>query len=210
MLQQLLRPLTNRSAQFFFYTQRYNSTNNCQKDLPILKANFSKYNEIDKLRFKHSSCLITLSVGQSVHESEFLEATMELVSNHFKSCTFILGDTLQRFTLGLTEEYPEADLYDKAEQRGAAWLKSSISILAKAQIPWAITRWNTLINNKNFIFAHNTIKNNYKYDVDFHSCVEKNIDEFLSRLEKQKKYLVIDEMTARSMCRNYLLEGNRP
>ncbi len=51
--------------------------------------------------FDQAHCLLTISVGQEVHEGEPFAATVALVRQQFARCTLLIDDTLQRHTLAL-------------------------------------------------------------------------------------------------------------
>ena len=52
----------------------------------LYTANFVNLKSYD-LSNKFNSCILTISVGQNVHEGEKIKATLNLINKNFKKCT---------------------------------------------------------------------------------------------------------------------------
>src|SRR5262245_12863207 len=73
--------------------------------------------------FAQAQCLLTISVGQEVHEGEKFIATVDLVKSHFASCIMLVDDTLQRHTMILNLDVSADEYRDIARQEGDQWLQ---------------------------------------------------------------------------------------
>lgn len=51
-----------------------------------VKCNFKNVTTEEKKGFKHSSCILLISVGQEAHEGERFSATIDLINSSFNSC----------------------------------------------------------------------------------------------------------------------------
>lgn len=67
------------------------------------KANLTNIGNVSDKKF--DSCLITISVGQIVHEGEKFKAVLELVNNSFKKCTIAVCDTLNIYKYRLEQNF---------------------------------------------------------------------------------------------------------
>lgn len=172
----------------------------------ITKVSFSKHQYFNKTEFLSSTCLLPISVGQLAHENEHLSVTLKLVEKSFKGCTIVLGDTLQRYTMGITHDQSEKALYEISKYKGDIWLDKHIKILAKLNIPWKVFRWDMYINDISFPTAFYKVFNLYQNEPSFKSEIDLNISQYLDRLKMQGKKLVVSLEYAHRLCLSYLLE----
>ena len=170
-----------------------------------IKATFSKCSDSDKQEFKNSNCLVTLSIGQSVHDGKQLAATINLIDRSFESVTFALGDTLQRHTLKLVEKKSDLELYEQAKRKGDEWLVNNVQVLSACSIPWKIIRWNTWLKHKRFSEFLTAVQHKYNVDQEFNQIFNADITQYLARLTKRTP-LAVNEEDARKICLSYLQE----
>lgn len=200
---------TELSSQRFFNTNKnIKSHLEEQKKLEndkIIKASFTKCSEAERQLFKSSNCLVTLSIGQPVHTGDYLAATLAEVNRSFKTCTLVLGDTLQRHTLALTRLASEKELHKLTKENGDQWLRDNFSTLAKLTIPWKVTRWDNWLENEKYQRTLSMIQNTYLQDAIFKQAFDTNIDDFIARV-KNRNQLIIDEKSAKEFCLSYLSE----
>lgn len=161
-----------------------------------------------KALFPSAKCLLTISVGQEVHEGEKFEKTIEIVNNTFRSCTILIDDTLQRHTMALnTNDKTAADFYDASIAAGQSWLKRNRLYYEKLTIPYHIIHWNDFLFHKKFPAQQDTIKEFMQKNSTYHDCFESTIDEFLTRLgNRYQMPLLFSNERARLLCMDYLLE----
>lgn len=173
----------------------------------LVQANFTKVSDVEKATFKNENCLATLSIGQAAHTGQNLAATLELINKSFASCTFVLGDTLQRHTIRLKVGFNESDnaIREKMKHEGDEWLCKNIHLLSELEIPWKIMRWDYFLHDRDYNHLANKIEQAYVDDTEYRQIFHHNVDQYLDRL-KQRSELVIPEDKARELCLLYLKE----
>ena len=161
-----------------------------------------------KAKFSVSTCLLTISVGQEVHEGEKFSAILELVEKNFEACIMMVDDTLQRHTIAISTDEKLGDaLMHASRQAGDAWLLRNQTAYSKIKIPFMICRWDQWLKHENFALVRSMLKRCYDDDLSYKDCFDETIDSFLSRYSRRdpKKYYVSDERI-RALCLEYLLE----
>ncbi len=159
-----------------------------------------------KDRFKDSKCLLTISVGQEVHEGETFAATIDLINRHFKSCTILVDDSLQRHTMQLVSQQDPNSLYQKSMLDGDLWLKRNKVLYKNLTIPYNIIRWNKWLNHKNYSYTLDMITAAYKNDVIYKTAFDESINNFLIRFYRRSNALDLQKKTAEFICLQYLAE----
>lgn len=172
----------------------------------IIKASFRDCALTDRKMFKHSSCLMPISVGQPVHENQKFAATAALINRSFASCTLLVDDTIQRHTLCIDNPYTEKEAYDIAKNMGTEWLIRNKAVLENFTIPTTVLRWDDWLHNADFTEAHDTVKALYGESDYFQSCIQQNIETFLNRYFLRNIANQVDYERAFSLCTTYLLE----
>jgi len=170
---------------------------------PVLKST----KPYAKKFLKQSRCLLTISVGQEVHESDKFAATIELVNDNFASCVVLIDDTLQRYSMSLQrKEHPDS-FYEKSLKEGDCWLDRNQHYLDKLTIPTELIRWDKWLNHSHYRQQHECLHQLVKSDLTYKMAFEETIRDFLhrfySRLPDQNlSYLNKDQV----LCQEYLLE----
>lgn len=163
--------------------------------------------DAEKAKFNTSQCLLTISVGQEVHEAEKFEATIELVNKHFKSCIMMIDDTLQRHTMALNTPYDADFFYEHSVTEGYLWLQRNKKYYSKLTILNQIIHWNTWLAHPEYKNKKDQIESLIQHDSSFHDCFESTITEFLNRYYRR---LVesehFDRQKAHQLCYDYLVE----
>lgn len=160
-----------------------------------------------KALFKRSQCLLTISVGQEVHEEEKFAATVELVDNSFESCIVLIDDTLQRHTMALHSNENADAYYDISLQAGDAWIARNKKYLEQLTIAKSIIRWNQWLFHKDYPSCRNQILDAIESDKIYKEAFNSTISEFLRRyfhrlIEKEN----FDLERAHYLCLDYLIE----
>ncbi|MBP9726075.1 MAG: hypothetical protein KBD83_01230 [Gammaproteobacteria bacterium] len=161
-----------------------------------------------KRKFSASKCLLTISVGQEVHEGEKFLSTVHLVDRNFNACIMLIDDTLQRHTMAMQAGLEEGDeMLDASLKAGDAWLNRNRAAYSQMHIPLVIIRWNEFLLHKKYAFFKSMLKETYKTDIAYQASFDKTIDQFLARYSRhhQEKNYVVDAR-ARRLCLEYLLE----
>ncbi len=92
--------------------------------------------------FEQAHCAVPISVGQRYHEDQKFLSTIQLVNKHFKSCTFIVCDTLQRHTLQIYQPHlTDHQAFDLAIEQGADWYQRNKQAINALEIPYEIMHW---------------------------------------------------------------------
>lgn len=172
----------------------------------VVHAKFTHVAKEDKLQFPNANCLVTLSIGQPYHEGQHLAATLNLVNQTFSSCTFILGDTLQRHTMRISQPMMDEEAcLQQSQTKGAMWLKNNMTLLSKLDIPWTIKRWNHWLRHARFPELLKTIEQTRLSESSYQYAFEENIQTYLERLESRNE-LKLDRSLAHQQCLKYLQE----
>lgn len=172
-----------------------------------LKPVFKTSDLFSKELFKNSQCLLTISVGQEVHESEKFDTTIQLIDDSFTACIVLIDDTLQRHTMAL-QSAEEADFfYEKSLQEGDLWLARNQQYLNKLTIPYNIIRWDKWLKHPNHETKKNQVNTLLMTDATYLRAFQDTIDEFLrryyARFQERKP---IDLSKDYLLCFNYLIE----
>ncbi|PIR10251.1 MAG: hypothetical protein COV52_09845 [Gammaproteobacteria bacterium CG11_big_fil_rev_8_21_14_0_20_46_22] len=125
---------------------------------------------VEKEQFKQSRCLLTISVGQEVHEREHFEATIELVNASFDSCIMLIDDSLQRHTMALESEKDADSFYRGSIEAGDQWLERNAMYYGKLAILSKIVRWDQWLLHPNFQAQQNELKALMDSDDAYHSA----------------------------------------
>lgn len=174
----------------------------------VVKASFCSSVVGDNARFKKSSVVLILSMGQETAEWEKLAAQLELINNNFKECIVVLADTLQRYTLKVTEKLKYSEVYDVALQRGKLWLKRNQTVLSKLTIPHKITTWNDWLEHPNYQENRKLIDCHFENSPSFKQAFLNTAELFYSRY--QTRIGTVSSVSKReediSYCLEYLKE----
>lgn len=172
-----------------------------------IKATFRNVSEQRRLQFHHSTCLLTISVGQQTHEDERFIATMKLIHSYFKDCIITLHDSLQRYTIALDQEQDETFFHDFSVSLGDRWLARNKSHCKMFDEVATIIRWDEWLANPQFEQYKNkiihAIGNNERYRMAFQNSIEEYLKRYCSRLENVSDF---NYERARKLCYAYLIE----
>jgi len=170
---------------------------------PVLKSDDIFSTEI----LNKSQCLLTISVGQEVHEADKFAATINLVDENFSSCIILIDDTLQRHTMALQSGKEGDFFYDQSLREGDFWLERNAVYLSRLSIPHQIIRWDKWLKHPNYEQQKQRINTLLATDLLYKQTFEETIHEFLrryySRLDKNK---LIHSEKDFLLCFNYLIE----
>lgn len=173
----------------------------------VVKASFKDCALTDRARFKMSKCLVLISVGSPAHEELKFDATIKLINRSFKSCTILVGDTLQRHNLQFDMPHlSDAQLYSQASQFGDLWVSRNSVIYNQLSIPYNILRWNDLISRAEFISCLDKIQELYQDNSDYRMSFKASVEEYLARFINK---VSLDSDMYNKMaeaCLNYLKE----
>jgi len=175
-------------------------------DNKIIKASFRENPVEERKLFLQSTCLMPISVGQSIHEGEKFAAVIKLINKAFKHCTILVDDSVQRHTIGIMNHATPDELYGLAVEEGDAWLKRSEIAYSQLTIPYDIMRWDDWYNNHNYINSHLRVQNEYETNEAFREAIHGNINDFLTRYLSRFAEEDIDHERAFVLCRDYLIE----
>lgn len=160
-----------------------------------------------KARFSQAHCLLTISVGQEVHEGEKFLTTIDLVNKAFKQCTLCVDDSLQRHTMGLESDLSSDELYRVSIEEGDRWLERNKTIYSRLTIPYSIIRWNKWLMHAKYNYFYESISAEIEKDSEYRECFYDTINEFIRRYEKRiKENSRFDRLKIFEICFTYLKE----
>src|SRR5271155_1431726 len=117
-----------------------------------------KYSNLNKETFKQSTCLLTISVGQEVHEGEKFAATLDLVSATFGSAILLIDDSLQRHSMALATNEHASLFYGLSILEGDRWLARNQQYYQSLDILKTIIRWDKWLDHPNYQTQQQTIQ----------------------------------------------------
>lgn len=162
---------------------------------------------MEKEKFKKSSCLLTISVGQEVHEGEKFKATIDLVNNTFNECVMLVDDTLQRHTLRLNEpSLGDEEAYNLSLIEGDIWLQRNAKHYNMFNIPFSFKRWDNWLFHKDFNEKLKIIENEINNNICYKYSFDNTIIQFLNRYNKRLENINHDENFGYNLCMQYLKE----
>lgn len=171
------------------------------------KAAYRYVEDHQKEQFIHSQCLLTISVGQEVHEGDKFESTIYLVNKTFKSCIMLVDDTLQRHTMAINTENSGENFLNLSLKEGDDWLIRNEKYYGQLKNLSKIMRWNDWLLHPNYKKNRNkikeTINQDIKYKEIFVSTIEEFLDRYCSRLMDSSHF---DYQKAYDLCLEYLIE----
>ena len=172
-----------------------------------IRSVFRYVTEDEKQKFKDSRCLLTISVGQEVHENEMFESVVKLVNNAFKSCILLIDDSLQRHTMAITSSRDADFFYEQSIEAGDAWLERNNKYYKEIEIMKDIIRWDYWLKKDQYVKQQGKIKELIEQDEEYKDAFSQTIDAFLSRnhlrfFSAEKN----DLERARQLCLDYLIE----
>lgn len=170
-----------------------------------LRCRFKGVNSQMLKSFPSSSCLLTISVGQQVHESDNFLATMALIHQSFQSCIVAVHDILQRFSIAICDEKKPEQLYDKAVQLGDEWILRNKKAFKNSTDK--IIRWKDWLSHPNFMHYKRKVCNELDVNASYLHAFEKTIDEYIERcITRHSNNPFFNESEARRYCFDYLIE----
>lgn len=172
-----------------------------------IKAVYRYVDDIHREKFGNAQCLLTISVGQEIHEGDKFESTIQLVSNTFQSCIMLVDDTLQRHTMALNTNKTPEELYSFSLDEGSQWLTRNEPYYAQLKNLSKIVRWNTWLHHPAYKINQNLIKNelarNGEYKKQFDLTVKEFLDRYIPRLGESSYF---DYDRGYQLCLDYLIE----
>jgi tRNA-dependent cyclodipeptide synthase len=153
-----------------------------------------------------SKCCLTISVGQDYHEGEKFRATIDLVnSKQFRSCTIIVCDSLQRYSLGLKNSKSPEEYYEHSVKLGDEWIRRNQESLDALEISSEIVRWSHWLEHQEYNFIYNNVCHLYLNNPVFREAVMANGNVFIERCRK-KSNINVNEAVAVKYCSDYVKE----
>ena len=161
----------------------------------------------------NSVCVLPISVGQTYHESEIFERTVDEINRQFSKCILVIADTLQRHTYEL-KGLSEDEALRMSRSKGVEWLIKNQSSLDKFSIETEVIHWDQWLQHGSYIEKKADIDRRYAHggqsivgpDREFRTAVNRASAKFISGYlnEHGKKNFEID--FASKKCREYILE----
>lgn len=175
--------------------------------MKTVKCSFKNITEEEKNKFKNSSCLLTISVGQQTHENERFAATIDLINYSFKSCIIQIDDTLQRHTMALNHNEDPDYFYDVSKAEGKLWLERNEKYINRLKIPMKLYRWDEWLFRDNFDTQKNRLLNKLNEDLEYQKAFEVSIDNFISKcLQRNSRLMEFEIKRLKKLSFDFVLE----
>jgi hypothetical protein len=136
---------------------------------------------------KGSTCVLGISVGQIAHENGQLIETLKLLKKSgITKFIFLVADSLQRYTLALTELTLKPDQFKNvADNLGKQWIaRNTENISSIIGNDYRIIYWGRILENENFQLYYRDIELKLSDDEDFRNAVESTADSFIKRYQR--------------------------
>lgn len=174
---------------------------------PVFKYKGSSNKEIDKATLKQCKCLLTISVGQEVHEGDKFAATIDLVNAWFGSAILLIDDSLQRHSMAL-DKLQDADyFYAFSLLQGDLWLERNKPQYQRLTILQDILRWDQWLHHPHYAEQQQKIKACLAQQPDYQASFNHTIEEFLRRYDTRLPGSgYVDKQRAKALCLDYLIE----
>ncbi|MCX7114807.1 MAG: hypothetical protein NTW08_02690 [Gammaproteobacteria bacterium] len=172
-----------------------------------IKAVYRYIDEMNREKFKQAQCLLTISVGQEVHEDEKFEATIQLINTTFRSCIMLVDDTLQRHTMAINQIKSPQDLQATSLDEGNQWLVRNEKYFSQLNNLSKIIRWDMWLKHEQYERNQNIIKQLIEDDIVYKKLFHITIDEFLTRyVSRVAAGSYFNYERAYQLCLDYLIE----
>ena len=146
--------------------------------------------------------MLLVSVGQSYHEGDKLEAAMALINRYsLSTCDIVLADTLQHYNFTMQWDRQKAFTYTRSE--GDQWLQRNTRALQALQSHSKIIRWETLLSLPGYKDYQQAVRMLYESNRVYQQAIDDNVARYLQRKVGYAKQLLVQ---ARQYCLAYLLE----
>lgn len=173
---------------------------------------------------KELNCILGISVGQSYHEGEKLDAIIDGINEHFSKCYIEVGDLLQRYNY-LMLGFSEKKAYQEAIITGETWRKNNLGIIQRLKIPYVIHSWDKWILAKDsniqvvdqmsdctplklnlkFKEALEYVQNLYHKNAEYEETLDLAVSQIFVA-KKNSSVCTIRKKEAEALIRNYLEE----
>lgn len=171
------------------------------------KPVFKNITDLQRQTFGHSSCLLTISVGQESHEGERFAATMAAIGEKFQTCVLTLHDSLQRYTIALDKTEPVEAFHPVSVSIGDEWLARNVAAFDQLPVLPQIIRWDDWLMHPNYAAEKKKILALIERDATYKACFDATTTEFLLRYRRRlKNPQAFDEARAQQLCFDYLVE----
>lgn len=135
-----------------------------------------------KLETPKKSAIVSISLGQEVHEGAKFIATLEEVNKVFDSCMIGLGDTLQRYSYASLLNSEDSCMLI-AKQDGDRWLTRNLdAIKSILTIDYKILRWNDWLEDPTYPEYKKKTHELFKNDLEFKEIVTSLAENFYKKL----------------------------
>lgn len=154
----------------------------------------------------YSTCYVGISLGNLNFERPRLDAVLGWARAHFHECAVLIGDSIHRLTLQITEGLAEQASLNKALETGEGFVESNRDLLTPtSQSSIHIVRFSEISETADYKRYFAEITALYEGDREFAYSVRKSAEAFVYRQRRANK-LVASAKPARELSVRYLLE----
>jgi tRNA-dependent cyclodipeptide synthase len=120
------------------------------------------------------SCFFGISLENANFTPPKLASMANWIAGHFKHCTVLVGDSIHRITLAMTNSSPEPDATRTALRLGDEFIDGSRAIFDAVEGPWNVDflRCSEVQEWREYSELHEAICDCFERDADFRASVE--------------------------------------
>ena len=174
------------------------------------KAKFKVSFPNDLLLTEGKKSILLISVGQPYHESQYLQAQINLINeSNFSSCDIVVADTLQRHNY--IPRYG-IDIANKlSSDNGASWINRNNLIIEKLNIKHNIITWDFWLKHRLYEANKKEIDISYLTDLSYQASINNTVNNFLLRTGKRIENVEVNvklnmEISDFNSCLEYVKE----
>lgn len=142
-----------------------------------------------------NTCRFSISVGQSKHEKDKFDNTLNWAEKRFDKMTILVNDSLQRWNI--MHNISEDMAYKQSKQAGDEWIKRNLRDKDLPQDKVRVIRWDEWLENPKYKEKLALVNDLYKNNATFKAEIEAEINRF----QERNNYNFNPDL-----CRKYLLE----
>ncbi len=139
----------------------------------------------------NDKCMLGVSLGSPKSEEDRFEGTIRWISQHFKSCALVVGDSIYRYTLQVTDKMSPEDAKPAALQIGHDFVTKHEPIVSRyreaCDFEWICM--SQVEQHTNFTTYHELYQKLYEHDSVFHSQVNMGSEKYLGGLSNAQELL---------------------
>lgn len=141
----------------------------------------------DKDLFKNSSCSVTVSMGNKAQEGDRFASTIIGINKHFKECTIMVCDSLQRHNTLDHNAHDANDRYKMAHEAGDKWIQENEKYFSFFTIPYHMIRWDYWLSDGRYPEMRSKVDHLFQENEEYRNALFRASDKYVNRLKKREE-----------------------